>query len=669
MRTASFPRGGFTLAEMMVTVCLVCIMFTGAFMLVSLTSDILGQVGSLVQFKDDAYRAREHISREVRESTLVRIDGDLGQDVRVNHVGGRVARFFFSPGGDNSYALLVAMVLILLGALVMTGISSFSNHSVHMTVKRGEALKAFHVAEAVLQKIHGDLNMLYLTQGGATEEDLASFLSATDTPDLEQPFSGYITRREDGMPGLTVTRTSSAFYGPLAGGSYRGLMAQQQDYLLDVSVIHALNGFTSHMTRERRYAAAGIQETLRAEAIPLAQFFAFYDNDLEIQPGPTMYMEGRVHTNGDLWIGAGASLTIDAGMTAVGRLIHQRKDSQSVASGSIMIKNGEGNYVSMNQDGTWIDSDHPDWAEQSVELFDSLVQNQDHGVPRLRLPINLTESPHDVLERTDAGDSPELARAKFHNKAGLSILDGLGLDANGASVPLTYPDPAKPWITKSVISYKSWYDYREGRTAMAVEINVGNLIESGRAPANGVLYISKQGDTNSSRFDAVRLVNGQKLPGSGLTVATDVPLYIKGDYNTVDKTSALVAADAVNILSNNWSDSNTTYSSRVATNTTIQAVVMMGNTETVLDGAYNGGLENSLRFSEKWSGKTLSFRGSLINLWNSETATGAWHYGSPVYEAPNRDWRFDPFYLDPLNSPPGIPTVYAFETVAFLHSY
>jgi len=99
-------RPGFTLVEMLVTLFLLGMVFAGAFMLVSLTSDILAQVSSLVQFKNDAYRAREYISREVRESTLVQISGELGQDMLVNHPGGRVARFYFSPGDDNDYTTL-----------------------------------------------------------------------------------------------------------------------------------------------------------------------------------------------------------------------------------------------------------------------------------------------------------------------------------------------------------------------------------------------------------------------------------------------------------------------------------------------------------------------------------------------------------------------------------
>lgn len=132
-------------------------------------------------------------------------------------------------------------------------------------------------------------------------------------------------------------------------------------------------------------------------------------------------------------------------------------------------------------------------------------------------------------------------------------------------------------------------------------------------------------------------------------------------------------ADAITVLSEDWGrmagmaasdpDQDLAYSelalnSRTASSTTINAAVMLGNTETQW-GAYNGGLENVLRFLERWSGVTLTFRGSIIDLWYSEHATGNWLYGSPVYTAPNRDWDFDPDLLSFDNLPPFTPMVFS----------
>jgi hypothetical protein len=67
-------------------------------------------------------------------------------------------------------------------------------------------------------------------------------------------------------------------------------------------------------------------------------------------------------------------------------------------------------------------------------------------------------------------------------------------------------------------------------------------------------------------------------------------------------------------------------------------------------------LENLPRFLENWTSRTLKFRGSMVDLWESQQATGKWTYGS-VYTAPNRDWGFDTDLLDPNKLPPGTPMV------------
>lgn len=47
------------------------------------------------------------------------------------------------------------------------------------------------------------------------------------------------------------------------------------------------------------------------EYIPLFQFLAFYDGNLEITPAPDMVMHGPVHTNGDLYLNSSNTLTIE----------------------------------------------------------------------------------------------------------------------------------------------------------------------------------------------------------------------------------------------------------------------------------------------------------------------------------------------------------------------
>ena len=84
--------------------------------------------------------------------------------------------------------------------------------------------------------------------------------------------------------------------------------------------------------------------------IPIFQFLVFYAGDLEILPGPDMNLSGRIHANGDLYLNAGATLTIGdrpsppnlapgnpfVQVSAAGQIIRGRKEN-SQCGGTVLI--------------------------------------------------------------------------------------------------------------------------------------------------------------------------------------------------------------------------------------------------------------------------------------------------------------------------------------------
>jgi hypothetical protein len=208
----------------------------------------------------------------------------------------------------------------------------------------------------------------------------------------------------------------------------------------------------------------------------------------------------------------------------------------------------------------------------------------------------------------------------------------------------------------------------------------------------------------------VRLINGTRLPGNsttGLTLASENGVYILGNYNATGirqvgnplgvagdptpaedflpdasngQVPASVVADAVTILSNAWNDGKSFryalyhYPNRQASETTIRAALLSGDTISNLSGSpnqggtsarLNGGVNNLKRFIETWGGVRLNYCGSLINLFNSRNNNGAWKdgYGSQkanfgyegVFFPPVRNWVFDTSFLDPTRLPPATP--------------
>lgn len=95
--------------------------------------------------------------------------------------------------------------------------------------------------------------------------------------------------------------------------------------------------------QEYRYTVRSVSENLRGDKeailelrfksrlVPLFQFVAFYNKDLEIAPGPTMNLSGPIHTNGDLYLNANNQLNISGQVTTAGSLFRGRKMTIAVA--------------------------------------------------------------------------------------------------------------------------------------------------------------------------------------------------------------------------------------------------------------------------------------------------------------------------------------------------
>ena len=155
-------------------------------------------------------------------------------------------------------------------------------------------------------------------------------------------------------------------------------------------------------------------------------------------------------------------------------------------------------------------------------------------------------------------------------------------------------------------------------------------------------------------------------------MATPDPLYVRGDFNTKDSTGtssgsdtthtkpASLVADAVTILSVNWSDVANANSSvgnlHDANSTTVNAAFLVGIVQTTTN-SYSGGVENFPRLLENWSGDTLTYNGSMVVLFYSQIATGPLKGTNIYYTPPIRNWAFDNNFMRQIKVPPATPPV------------
>jgi hypothetical protein len=583
-------------------------------------------------------------------------------------------------------ALLVLAILALLGLTLL----DLSVREVQVSTNFSQATQSLYAAEAGIESAYQQIKILTTSSWNVNAAaPPAQGGTASYTPPAI-PVSGGGSYNFStftvaalfvdclGNPALLQCRQ------PIVTGPYQGLIAATQNYLI-----------TSEVTAPNQTSRARVVQAVQAGLIGLFQFAVFYDQDLEIFPGQPMTLIGRVHSNRDAYVGNGTR--IDSYLTAANKIYNYRYDNNGPCGigtcngpgGGLtawaQIKNTAGSYVQLNQDYR---STNPAWASWALSTYGGLVRDSALHATALNLPIDLAggETPHQIIEKGVGGDSATLQDQKLYWQADYRIL----VDSSGGVTVKTGPFGSESDVTSNhdtssfLTTNGNFYDGREQKCMQPAQINMGALrTASGWNFTKGILYVSSaQGNTgtcgtgtpSAARTPAVRVTNAAQLPSSaqgGFTVVSDRPVYIQGDYNTTNKVAAAVMGDAVTVLSNNWSPNNSdtkgfgaaSGGNRTATATTINAALMSGNVPTISGSRYSGGLENYLRLLENWGGVTLTYNGSLIDLWQSQIATGAW--GGNYYNVPSRNWGFDVLFNATL--PPGTPRVQVTQRLGWWH--
>ncbi len=402
----------------------------------------------------------------------------------------------------------------------------------------------------------------------------------------------------------------------------------------------AVQAYQISCTVDMDRGGATVNRIVELTMTPLFQYMIFYKGDLEILPGPNMILEGRVHSNRDIYVGAGATLTVATDyFRSTGEILRKRKNNGTTSGGTINIKvHQQSTYETM---GTSEDSSNSDWLTLS-DKWKGTVQSGAHGVKAVEAPSVGTIKAFDPV----TGE-----KGYYHANADLVIVDDQAY-VDGSSSPTPLPP--------GTIVERTMYDGREGKNITVTDIDMGLLNSSGLFPTNGVIYAYRT-DASAAQPNGIRLSNASEL-AAPLTVISEDPVFVKGDYNTVNKKASAVIADAVNLLSNSWNDSKTSGTLPKASATTYNLAMITGTVPTPDGGGnYSGGFENLPRFHEAWSGVPATIRGAFANIFDSEIGKGNWRYGGDVYKAPIRDWRFDPDLL--TNQPPLSPNAVYFQRV------
>ena len=520
-----------------------------------------------------------------------------------------------------------------------------------------------------------------------------SFTNATITNFKVQAVDPMITLSSDNPPtsALPTTTNPPKTTGP-GSGTFSYFYLATVDVALPVSYGYQVGGadvntVTAKVRRvfEKRYTSAW-------------NWAMLYDGDLELYPDSPLALNGWVHSNKNVYVGNGTldpastpapTLTLTDRLTYAGNYTVGYSPSDPDHTGHVNVQDAIA------------PADLPPGTEQVYSPFDITTTQ-----------FNTTDGNynndgyHELIERkSSSGSSADIfADKRLYDQAQLAVLiDGnnvtilwgtgasktnitsSGGSSNGTNARSAVGNAVKPGYTLQ--------DNREGVTMDVTKFDVAEFLNyypsSTTKGWNGIVYIA---DVNSSSGSnnpgAIEIINGAKLPSGGMTIATENPAYIQGDFNTgrVAGTSeppsntgdptdpdvsgytrqpASVVADAVTLLSNNWNDSNSGagLDARIASNTTVNAALLAGNVPS--NGSdYSGGGENFVRLLEDWTGKSFTYYGSMICLYPSAQGTGGWGKDN-VYLPASLNWSFDTtLSVDSSGNPVSVPGYVS--TVAYL---
>lgn len=589
---------------------------------------------------------------------------------------------------STGYALLMVLTIAGVSLFILAGTLSRTTTVARLNSRNNDLLVCQNAAEAAVESVFARLQYDFQSAGGP-----GTVVGNLNTYRQSVPKSG-----------------DDPFWGKFqfsdGSGSWNNRNYVNQQSLFTGELPQAYSGrFTANAPVYRilsnaRLADGGsgvvgtAQQDVLLALVPLTSYAIFYNDLLEFSTCATMVVNGPVHSNTNIYVGAGggATLTFNTTVTTSGTITAPANNGQSWSTPT--------NFNAAN------------WRT----YFNGSPSNFIQHLPTITIPIPMTNS-YSLIETPTTSDyTTALGQQRLYNKAQIVILVSnstvtatIQKGATSADLPAADGSPTLISTNFTATNYNvvtakfpfltitnKFFDRRENKTNFVTQIDLGKYREwistnlaivdpsSGKYPTNSgnyptILYLADwRTNSSPSVLYSVRITNGIAPPnngGQGFTLATPNPLYVWGDYNCTNRaylgTTNTAAAgalpcalmsDALTILSTNWLDAASTaaYTTRLAADTTVNAAILSGIVPSTGSSSttFSGGVHNLPRLLEDWnspSTRKLTINTSMINLFQSRRATGKFINPGTYYDPPTRNFSYDLQFRDPTKVPPGMP--------------
>jgi hypothetical protein len=338
-----------------------------------------------------------------------------------------------TKGNSAGFTLIASLLLLLL----MTGISVGLLMMVQTEGRAGgndlENTLAYRGAEGAIENMTSNLAATFQNIQAPKASDITGLSAlAPSIPGISYPAGGYtLTPRTNADGSLRTT------YGVISGGNNQGLYAQ----ILPIDLA---------VTAQRPWGdQVRMLRTVEIALIPVFQFGVFSDSDLGFFSSPDLDFKGRVHTNGDLYLGVanGNTLTFHDKVTAYGNVIRNQLPNGLSPSnsynndGTVNILTASGGCdspatgcrtIAMNEASVAsgpTSAQNTSWPTISKSTYNGWLLDGNHGNPggtgvkQLTLPfVGDNAEAFEIIRRPILGESSSIGGSRLSNQAQIRVL-------------------------------------------------------------------------------------------------------------------------------------------------------------------------------------------------------------------------------------------------------
>jgi len=330
---------------------------------------------------------------------------------------------------DSGIALLTTLLLLMLMSSLLVGFVLLISSGQKLSGTNNDYSRAFYGAEAGMEKMTADIGTLFDTNYAPSAAQINAMAA---TPPV---IPGIQYLQYNGASGYQINYQTDGNGNPLAtvsqvqSGAYQGMTALATQYTLLVTA------------RTTAGNEVKLERTTQTVGIPMFQFGIFSDTDLSFFPGPVFNFGGRTHTNGNLFLASGNTLTLADRVTAVKNVIRTNlSNGYSTESGQypgivdITTSPGTSSYRALaytegSLTGTIGSSVNPNWTNISLGAtnYAGNLRNGATGAKALNLGIvllgNGTTQPVDLIRRpVNTNESAGITNLRYFSQASLKIL-------------------------------------------------------------------------------------------------------------------------------------------------------------------------------------------------------------------------------------------------------